>query len=201
MAPSRTRVPPFLAAAFLGFVAVLVALVLASMVRRDVAEFQPSPDIGPPSSGDAAAVESGAVDTVTVDARNPERWRFLSFRRGGVLPGRDTAAWDLAFRRFHVVSSGAVADAGQVEFDSLRSAPAAGYVTTRLGRDTVNAALDRWYRYSFVTHLLNPLNRVYVVRTGTGRYAKLQFLGYYCPGTVPGCVTVRYANLRGGAPD
>ncbi|OGU10107.1 MAG: hypothetical protein A2W29_05995 [Gemmatimonadetes bacterium RBG_16_66_8] len=72
-------------------------------------------------------------------------------------------------------------------------------MATVAGRDTANAAIARWYRYSFITHLLSPGDRVYVVRTVSGRFAKIQFLGYYCPGTAPGCVTVRYAYQPNGS--
>ena len=192
MVQSQARTPALLVGGFVVFVALLIALVVASMARRRVAEFEPSPVIA------AAAADSFRLDTVTVDARDPVTWRFVSFSRGGVLPPGDTAGWDLAFRRFHVIASGAVLDAGELEFTRVDEAPAEGYVATQAGRDTVNAAIARWYRYSFVTHLLHPLNRVYVVRTATQRYAKLQFLGYYCPGTVPGCVTFRYAYQPSG---
>ena len=192
MVHSPTRVPLPLLAGFVVFVALLIGLVLASAVRGRVAEFEPSPVTA------ATAADSFTQDTVTVDARDPVTWRFVSFSRGGMLPPGDTAGWDLAFRRFHVIASGAVRDAGEQEFTRVDEAPAEGYVATQAGRDTVNAAIARWYRYSFVTHLLHPLNRVYVVRTATQRYAKLQFLGYYCPGTVPGCVTFRYAYQPSG---
>jgi len=192
MTHSASRAPALLIGGFVVFVAVLIALVAASLARRRVAEFEPSPTVT------ATTAETFTLDTVTVDARDPAAWRFVSFRRGGVLPAGDTAGWDLAFRRFQVIASGAIADAGPVAFEQVHQAPAGGYVTTHTGRDTVNAAIARWYRYSFVTHLLHPLNRVYVVRTTAQRYAKLEFLGYYCHGTAPGCVTVRYAYQPSG---
>ncbi|MGH7674740.1 MAG: HmuY family protein, partial [Gemmatimonadales bacterium] len=61
--------------------------------------------------------------------------------------------------------------------------------------DSLNPVLARWYRYSMVSHLLEPKHRTYVVRTREGRYAKLQFVSYYCPGPTAGCVTFRYAFI------
>jgi hypothetical protein len=61
-----------------------------------------------------------------------------------------------------------------------------------MGRDTVNAAIDRWYRYSIFSHLLEPAPASYVIRTRDGHFAKIQFLSYYCPGPAAGCVTFRY---------
>ena len=38
------------------------------------------------------------------------------------------------------------------------------------------------------------------VRTADGRYAKLEILGYYCPGAHPGCLTFRYVFQGDGTP-
>jgi hypothetical protein len=38
------------------------------------------------------------------------------------------------------------------------------------------------------------------VRTTDGRYAKLEILGYYCPGGQPGCLTFRYVFQGDGSP-
>lgn len=115
------------------------------------------------------------------------------------------ADWDLAFRRFHIIANagpgfpgdGGVIDLGPVAFDSVTSVPAAGYVPTALaGRDSTNAAIERWYRYGFTSHLLTPLGHVYAVRAADGRHhVRLEILGYYCPGARPGCVTVRWADV------
>ncbi|HWP38247.1 MAG TPA: HmuY family protein [Gemmatimonadales bacterium] len=186
----RGATPVLLTTGFALFVGVLAALVGAAFARRDVAVYVPTPPLGTPA-------RSGAIDTVTMDAGDPERWRYFSFTRG-VLPPGDTAAWDLAFRRFHVMTSGSIATDSVQPFDRLVEAPAGGYVATTFASDTVNPAVARWYRYSFVTHLLKPAPRVYVVRTNRGAFAKLEFLGYYCPGPAPGCVTFRYAQAREG---
>lgn len=137
----------------------------------------------------------GAVDTVTVDAGSDRRWRFFDIERGLVSDPPDTAGWDLAFQRFRVIPHEDIANLGPVAFDDVRAAPETGYALTKWGRDTTNAATAKWYSYSYVSHLLVPKPDVYVVRTGPGRYAKLQLVGYYCPGTTPGCVTFRYALL------
>ncbi|MBI4420811.1 MAG: HmuY family protein, partial [Gemmatimonadetes bacterium] len=140
------------------------------------------------------------VDTVTIDATAPAQWRFFGFTRGLLTPP-DTAGWDLAVRRFHLIvaEGGGVVRVDTVAFDGLREAPATGYVPTTFGRDSTNPVLARWYRYSTVSHLLRPKPLTYVIRARDGRYAKLEFLSYYCPGPQPGCVTFRY--LYGSAGD
>jgi hypothetical protein len=39
---------------------------------------------------------------------------------------------------------------------------------------------------------------VWAVRTADGRYAKLEMVGYYCPGPQPGCPTFRYVYQGDG---
>ena len=133
------------------------------------------------------------TDTLTIDAGDEHRWRFVDLDRGAIVEPPDTAGWDLALRRFHLIPSGEIANLGVVPFDSIGVAPETGYIRSQFSRDTSNAATDRWYTYSYFSHLLAPKPEVYVVRTRDGRYAKLQLLSYYCPGPTPGCVTFRYA--------
>lgn len=138
---------------------------------------------------------TGATDTVTIDARDPEQWQFFAFAIGSLVPP-DTAGWDIAVRRFHVMVAGEVIAIDSVPFEALHSPPSAGYVATTFDRDTVNAAIARWYRYSMFSHLLRPRGRVYVIRSRSGRVTKLEFLSYYCPGPEPACVTFRYEAPR-----
>ena len=127
-------------------------------------------------------------------ADGSERWRFLSFTRGVLVPP-DSAGWDLAVRRFRVVPAGEAARIDSVRFEDLRDVPPAGYHPTDFRRDTVNPAIERWYRYDWLSHLLRPKPEVYVLRTRTGQAVKLAIVSYYCPGPEPGCVTVRFARL------
>ena len=139
------------------------------------------------------------TDTLTVDAGDEQRWRFVDLDRGAVVDPPDTAGWDLAFRRFRVIPSGGIRNLGPISFDALAEAPESGYVASRFAHDTTNAVTDHWYRYGYLSHLLSPTGDVYALRTRKGRYAKLQILGYYCPGSMPGCITLRYVYQgRGG---
>jgi hypothetical protein len=47
--------------------------------------------------------------------------------------------------------------------------------------------------------VLTPKPRVWAVRTGDGRYAKLEMVGYYCSGAQPGCPTFRYVYQGDGS--
>ncbi len=178
-------VPLIIVASLFG--AVMAWLIIAALVPRRIPTYalRPAPP-QPPSRL--------APDTVTIDARGRDDWRFFAFSKGPLTPP-DTSGWDLACRRFHVIVAAAVARLDTVSFDALHAAPATGYVPTTFDRDTVNLALARWYQYSMFSHLLRPKHEIYVIRSRGGLYTKLEFLSYYCPGPEPGCVTIRYAPL------
>jgi hypothetical protein len=180
----------------LAFAAFLVLLLAQSLTPKRVATFTPSQ---PGADGSWHRSAPGAVDTVTVDARDEDAWRFVDLDRGALLARPDTAGWDVAIRRFRIIVGDAVADLGPVAFNGVAAAPELGYVRTRFANDTTNAAIAHWYRYGFLSHVLRPSGRVYVVRTDAGSYAKLEILSYYCPGPVAGCLTFRYAPLHAGA--
>ncbi|SRR6266700_3601281 len=186
---SPTALPLPLVIVASGFGVAIVVLLVASLVPRDARTYDP---LAPHAR--AAAL---GLDSVTIDARDEAAWRYFSFSRGRLTPP-DSAGWDLAIRRYHVIVSGAAQRLDAPAFDALAEAPSAGYVATTMGRDTVNAAIDRWYRYSIFSHLLQPLSASYVIRTRDGHFAKLQFLSYYCPGPAAGCVTFRYVYQGSG---
>ena len=135
-------------------------------------------------------------DTLTVDARDETRWRYVSLASGA--PVGSTDRWDLAIRRFTLVPAGAAVDLGAVPFDEVRSIPSGPWTPTAFGSEMANDALRRWYRYGFFSHLLTPAGKVYAIRTADRRYAKLEILSYYCPGPVAGCLTFRYVYQPDG---
>lgn len=195
MVPRAPRSAPLpLLIGFAAFVIVLAYLVAASFARRSgVPEFGPTPPLR-----SVAAAESLVSDTVTLDARDQSAWQFFDFATAAVMQPPDTAGWDLAVRRFNVIAAGSATDIGPASFDTVSTAPLDGYVASDFRSDTANAALERWYRYGFLSHLLRPKDHVYVVRTRDRRFAKLQFLSYYCHGGTPGCLTFRYAYQPSG---
>jgi hypothetical protein len=183
----HSRPPLLLLGGFALFIAVTAYLVIASMVKRSVPTFDPSPRV-------TASVEPGPRhdDTITVDATDSKRWQFVDFDRGGVVAPPDTAGWDLAVRRYHVIASDVIADLGLQRFEDVRDVPEGGFVANVVDDDTSNAAIRRWYKYSMITHLLEPTGHAYAVRTREAQLAIVQILGYYCTGLRPGCLTLRY---------
>jgi hypothetical protein len=144
----------------------------------------------------------------TVDATDAERWRHFSFRLGSVVDDADPKGWDLAFRRYQIIvnggagyqGQGGVADLGAVPFAEVRALPSTGYDVTETRPDPRTAAIASWYRYGFFSHVLTPKPHVWAVRTADARFAKMEMVAYYCPGSRPGCVTFRYVYQGDGSP-
>jgi len=172
------RAPLALLIGFAVFVVAMGYLVVASLTRRAAPTF-------------ASAAEARG-DTLTVDATDGERWRYVSLTRGRVLSSPDTAGWEIAVRRYNLIANGDVVDLGPAGFDTVHS--------TALTAEANSSAIPRWYRYSLLTHLLESNEHVYVVRAGGGPPYKLQILSYYCPGLTAGCMTIRYAPLVSSLP-
>jgi hypothetical protein len=181
------------------FVLLITGLVASSLIRPSLEEYAPS-SLSPQEVGE------GAVGPLlyTVDATAHDRWIYFDFSRGSVVnvSSRYSQDWDIAFRRHRMVTNGGstnpaaragVADLGPANIDSALALPEEGYVTDQQRGDAPrNHLLEDWYDYSWISHVLRPADRSYALRTADGKYAVLRFVGYYCPGGRPGCVTFRY---------
>ena len=136
----------------------------------------------------------------TVDATQADTWRYFSFRLGSIVPD-ESKGWDLAFRRYAIITSqaGGALDLGERRFDEVRAVPADGYIATERAGEPRNPAIASWYQYGFFSHVLSPKPHVWALRTSDGRYAKLEMVGYYCADARPGCPTFRYVYQGDGS--
>ncbi|WP_420448106.1 HmuY family protein [Candidatus Palauibacter sp.] len=184
-----------------GFLLVIAVVVAGSFVRPDPLTFIPTPVAPQPP------VDRFVVDTVTVDARDGSQWVYFDFDKRSAVDG-PLAGWDLALNRYHVVVNGGSGYPGaggaiavNESWEAVLEAPASGYATTEGSLDGLpgTPGLERWYRYGFFSHLLEPKDETYVIRTAEGRYAKVRILSYYCPQATPGCVTLLYGYQGDGS--
>ena len=177
---------------FVLFVLLLGLIAVGAMTRRDAAEFAPTPiEVLPEAS-------TLVTDTITIDARSPDRWQWFSFGTRSVVAS-PTAGWDLGFRRFNVVAAGTAIDLGQIPVEEVTEAPSGGYTATEFGSDTTSAVFEDWYKYNFLSHLLEPQRHTFVVETRNGGHARISFVSYYCPRLEAGCVTFVYAYQPDGS--
>ena len=180
---------PILAATLVS--AVAVVLVALTLRPPEV----PSYALTAGAPNDAGRALVGPV-LYTLDATSAETWRSFSFKLGAVEDG----SGDLAFKRYAIVAGpgAGILDLGETAFEQVRTVPADGYVVNEGAAEPRNPAIASWYTYGFFTHVLSPKPRVWAVRTADGRYAKLEMVGYYCPGPQPGCPTFRYVYQGDG---
>lgn len=183
---------PWLAA--MAVVAVAALLVALTLRQPDVPGY-------PPTAVTPSDIGRRLVGPVlyTIDATEAEAWRYFSFRLGSLVTD-ESKGWDLAFRRYAIITSqgGGALDLGERRFDEVRSVPADGYIATERAGEPRNPAIASWYRYGFFSHVLSPKPHVWALRTADGRYAKLEMVGYYCADARPGCPTFRYVYQGDG---
>jgi len=140
----------------------------------------------------------------TINASSDKEWAYFDFSRGRQVKIFDKTSleWDLAFRRGKIISNGGatnkygkagILDLGEVGFNSVDHAPLNNYVEDVFTRtDTENPALLKWYKYNYFTHKLTAKKRIYSIRTADNKYAKVQFIGFYCENEQAGCIQIKY---------
>lgn len=192
------QAPLFRANAFVWVIVVVFALLMATFVvgalRRPEMHAMTITPANPVPVGDTLV---GPV-VYTLDATDPDAWRFFDFSRNSVVDRPGPLEWDLAVRRFHIIANGGpgfagrggIVDLGPVTFDSVATLPDTGYVANR--PDSSNAGVGKWYSYGWSSHLLTPKGHPYGVRTADGRYAKFEIVSYYCGEVQGGCLSIRY---------
>lgn len=126
------------------------------------------------------------------------RYSFFSLESGQWIQNSDSATnrWDLAFAgttiRVNNQTSGPGLGGAFVQvgtFESLATISADSVF--RIDNHPISYAIPRgsgraWYTYDGPTNLLTPIpGRVLVIRTATGKFAKVEMLNYYRGGITP----------------
>ncbi|MEY4051659.1 MAG: hypothetical protein RIR64_644 [Bacteroidota bacterium] len=152
----------------------------------------------------ANVVKDLAADTVLGIASNgmpysAGKYTFYSLENNAIVPNTDSATtkWDVAFVSTKILINGGTSGTGMGGafvytglFDDLKTiptdsvfktdnAPASYAITYGSGKG--------WYTYDQATSLVTPLaGRVLVIRTASGKYAKIEIINYYKGGvTLP----------------
>jgi hypothetical protein len=120
------------------------------------------------------------------------KYTFYSLEKNAVVPNSDSAStkWDIAFMATKIITNGGTSGTGLGGafiytglFDALTTiptdsvfktdnAPASYAVTYGSGKG--------WYNYDGLTNIITPLaGRVLVIRTASGKYAKMEITSYY----------------------
>ena len=152
----------------------------------------------------ATVVKDLAADTVLGIASNgmpysAGKYTFYSLEKNAIVPNTDSAStkWDIAFVSTKILINGGTSGTGMGGafvytglFDDLKTISADSVFKT----DNAPASYavpygsgKGWYTYDQATSLVTPLaGRVLVIKTASGKYAKLEIINYYKGGvTLP----------------
>jgi hypothetical protein len=152
-------------------------------------------------------------------------WKYFSIAENDTLAVTDPATsteWDLAFQRYRIRTNGGKSgngkgsaanshQTGQAGFDALKLisdtvtfitdddisvAVQQGYATY-----TVNPMLYTWFTLEFAAQgtQVVPSDNIYVVKTGTGKFAKVWFKSYYSATNLSGYVSFQYKYQPDGS--
>ena len=152
------------------------------------------------------------IEKYTIDATNRNKWVHFSFTNGVThieeFIDKDSLDWDIAFRRAKILSNGgatnpkgvvAIAALPGADFQSLDTLPPAEafFVDTKISStaEPKNPAIDKWYKFDFMTFGLEPKDTTYIIRLADGGHTKLKILDYYC-GSTSACYTFKYSYQK-----
>ena len=147
----------------------------------------------------------------TINASSEKEFVYFDFSSGKPVRILDSSSleWDLAFRRGKVISNGGASsklgkagliNLGVVEFDEVEEVPMDDYIQDIAAKTEVeNPVMVKWYNYNYLTHKLTAKKNIYAVRTADGKFAKFQFLSFYCANKEAGCIKMRYVYQDTGS--
>jgi len=125
------------------------------------------------------------------------KFTLYSLETNSIIANTDsaTAKWDLGFRGTTIITNsgtggpggggafvytGNFSDLKEISVDSVFRTDNAPVYAIRTGSG------NGWYNYNGATQLVTPIpGRVLVIRTASGKYAKVEILNYYKGGVTP----------------
>lgn len=144
-------------------------------------------------------------------------YTFYSLEKNAIVPNTDSAStkWDIAFLSTRIITNGGTSGTGLGGafiftglFDDLKTIPADSVFKTDNAPTSyavTSGSGKGWYTYDGLNNLVTPIaGRVLVIRTASGKYAKVEITSYYKGGvTLPASASVedklykqRYYNFR-----
>jgi hypothetical protein len=137
------------------------------------------------------------------------KFTFYSFKNG-LIPNTDsiTNKWDVAFRGTTILINGGTSGTGQGSgsilngiFDEIKEIPVSAIFLqdTKTVLAIPTGSGKGWYNYDGASNIISPIaGKVLLIKTGDGKYAKMEILSYYkgAPAKPDGSVGSRYYTFR-----
>jgi len=144
--------------------------------------------VDPPA---ASSPQEHTMDNIPADTGSQNKTTYFRFKDSTIVTGSDTATvnWDIALKSTTIYTNSGSSGSGQggalvltnVDFSSVDEAPETGYKIDSIGAPAIpTGSGNGWYLYDFATNIISPLpGVVLIIKTGEGKYAKVQILSYY----------------------
>ena len=165
------------------------------------------------------------AQTFEINSTKSTTWKYFSFAKNDTVTVTDPATsseWDMAFQRYRIKTNGGLSgngmgsaansyQKGQSGFDALKVVPdtttfatdASLSIAVQQGYATyiVNPKLYTWFTLEFATQgtQIVPSDYIYLVKTSTGKYAKVWFKSYYSATNLSGYVSLQYKYQTDGS--
>jgi hypothetical protein len=163
--------------------------------------------------------------TFEINSSSSTAWKYFSFEKNDTITVNDPATsteWDLAFQRYRIKTNGGQSGSamgsaansyrkGQDGFDALTSVPdtssftddATIQIAVQQGyaNYVLNPELYTWFAIELAAQgtQIVPSDYIYIVKTASGKYAKVWFKSYYSTSNVSGHVTMQYKYQSDGS--
>jgi hypothetical protein len=121
------------------------------------------------------------------------KFTFYSLETNAIIPNTDSNStkWDIGLRGSTIITNAGTSGPGKGgafvyvgTFDELTKVPSDS--TFRVDAAPNYAITRAWYTYAQAVNLLTPVpGRVLVIKTASGKYAKIEILNYYKGGVTP----------------
>jgi len=165
------------------------------------------------------------AQTFEINSTGSTVWKYFSLADNDTVNVTDPAnsnEWDLAFQRYRVKTNGGLSGngsgsaansykKGQTGFDALIAVPdtttftldASVDIAVQQGYATyiVNPVLYTWFTLEFAAQgtQIVPSDDIYIVKTSSGKYAKVWFKSYYNATNQSGHITIQYKYQPDGS--
>lgn len=163
--------------------------------------------------------------TFEINSTKSTTWKYFSFEKNDTITVSNPVSstdWDLAFQRYRIKTNGGKSGNGMGSAANSYQKGQTGFDALKLVSDTATFATDESVEIAvqqgYATYIVNPelytwfsielavqgtqivpTDYIYIVKTGTGKYAKVWFKSYYSAANASGYVTVQYKYQPDGS--
>ena len=163
--------------------------------------------------------------TFEINSSSSTLWKYFSFAKNDTVTVTNpltSTEWDLAFQRYRVKTNGGKSGSGLGSAANTWKKGQSGFDNLKLVLDTATFAKDDSVKIAvqqgYATYIVNPVlytwftielaaqgtqivptDYIYIVKTATGKYAKVWFKSYYSATNVSGYVNIQYKYQPDGS--